>query len=175
MISRFLSKLSVNLSTEFFWESICTWQSTALTLYSVWGKQTILVLTNTVHYSALGLRGFLVDTIEEVGSYIQKRSSPAAATIHHRLYDEHADLHDPLCSIKLLWHRSAQKGPGIYRHVSRQNEALWRVPIGDLWRWSRNEDGYRVSIRPPSELGAYIFEQALGYSRICISVRHQRA
>lgn len=121
----------------------------------------------TVLQSTLGLRGFLVDTIEEVGSYVPKRDTSAAPVYIPEIA---ADFYHPLCSVRQFWHRSKEKGPGIYSHVLRQNEALWRVPIGDLWYSS---EGKEHTIRPPSDLGA-CFEQVLEYCRIEMLIKLQR-
>ncbi|KAK3953680.1 hypothetical protein QBC32DRAFT_312727 [Pseudoneurospora amorphoporcata] len=111
---------------------------------------TSVQVVPTVFQSTLGLRGFLVDTIEEVGSYTWARESSGAAA--DDFY--YADCYDPL-------------------HAPRQNEALWRIPIGDLWTGPEGKWCPIVRIRPPSELGAHIFEQALQFCKIEMSIRQQ--
>lgn len=135
---------------------------------------TSLQVVPAVLQSTLGLRGFFVDTIEEVGTYIpqQKEGEPAAAKDDQNI-DRAADFHGPLCAIKEFWRRSVEKNHAIYTSASRQNEALWRVPIRDLWLWSKKEDCRHVAVRPPSELGVY-FQQAHEYCRIRMLIRQQR-
>ncbi|KAK1776760.1 heterokaryon incompatibility protein-domain-containing protein [Copromyces sp. CBS 386.78] len=129
---------------------------------------TSVQVVPTVFQSTLGLRGFLVDTIEEVGSYTLARESSGAAAD-----DYYAECYDPLCSVKQFWHQSVKKKHSIDSHAPRQNKAFWRIPIGDIWLGSESKGGPIVEIRPPSELGAHIFEQALQFCKIRMSIRQQ--
>ncbi|KAK3402242.1 heterokaryon incompatibility protein-domain-containing protein [Sordaria brevicollis] len=133
-------------------------------------------LIPTVLQSTIGLRGFFVDTVEEVGGYIEDREF-SSETEASRYWQEVADSHAPLCSIKRFWRQSAEKEHHeIYSNAARRNEALWRVPIGDLWQGSDEHEPSGFNTRPPRELIPYmseLFDLALEYSRIAMSISHQ--
>src|SRR5438034_10922524 len=66
-------------------------------------------------------RGYAVDVIEEIGS---------------PWWDEewnHARYLSCLSQVKFLWRLSKLKGQPIYESPERREQALWHVPIGDLY------------------------------------------
>ncbi|KAH6675831.1 heterokaryon incompatibility protein [Halenospora varia] len=73
----------------------------------------------------LGLEGFVVDEIEEVGSpWIEAVGN--GSEFHHEPYLSY------LSQIRLMYLLSAAKNNDIYESAQRREEALWRVPIGDI-------------------------------------------
>ncbi|KAK3952372.1 heterokaryon incompatibility protein-domain-containing protein [Pseudoneurospora amorphoporcata] len=72
----------------------------------------------------LGLRGYLVDTIEEVGGMANREFTVSEARLHETLgFLENLDR---------FWELSKRKNEPIYRTPARREEALWRVPVGDM-------------------------------------------
>ncbi|KAM5345486.1 hypothetical protein ACJ41O_011348 [Fusarium nematophilum] len=82
--------------------------------------------------SILGIRGYLVDVIEEVG---ETWHTSDAHPLHHRL----------LNSIASLCAKSAAKGEPIYSSAFRRATAVWRVPVGDLY-WTKETDHARADL-----------------------------
>ncbi|KAK3347435.1 hypothetical protein B0H65DRAFT_460440 [Neurospora tetraspora] len=75
----------------------------------------------------LGLRGYLVDTIEVAGGMVYRGRFNLATNLqvcdHHIAFFEKLDR---------LWELSKQKDEPIYETPARREEALWRVPVGDI-------------------------------------------
>lgn len=100
-------------------------------LFSASGTTEVTVLPTT-DPDVLGLEGFAVDTIEQLGS---------------PWWDEgwdHSRYLAFLTQVSLLAQLSAAKNNPIYESTSRRAEAVWRVPIADLFQ----ENGQR---RAPAE------------------------
>ncbi len=85
---------------------------------------TELRLEITDDDAVLALEGFVVDTVEESAGPWYQDATPTSY-IGSLLY---------LSSIKLLCLLSAAKAHPIYGSEARRKEAIWRVPIGDLYR-----------------------------------------
>lgn len=79
----------------------------------------------------LGLKGFMVDQIEEVGSIWQDSDS-------HEMYLAFLQKIRDFCD------SSTRKDQDIYPSLERRNEAFWRVPVGDLY-WTRERDYERAN------------------------------
>ncbi|KAF4467596.1 heterokaryon incompatibility [Fusarium albosuccineum] len=79
----------------------------------------------------LSIRGYLVDTIEEVGD-----------TWHAS--DTHVLRHKLLNTVVDFCSRSAIKNEPIYDNPGRRVEAVWRVPVGDLY-WTQDTDHTRAN------------------------------
>ncbi|KAM5350266.1 hypothetical protein ACJ41O_006771 [Fusarium nematophilum] len=80
----------------------------------------------------LGLRGYMVDTIEEIGSpweYVER---------------SHSSYLPCLSQVKHLCQLSKLKDQPIYDEPRRREQALWRVPIGDLY-WTPADGTRRAS------------------------------
>ncbi|KAK6218965.1 heterokaryon incompatibility protein [Colletotrichum tabaci] len=99
--------------------------------------------------SVLGIRGLVVDIVEETGDVWD---SDAGSESRFR----------NLQTIKTLCDKSSGRGYEIYESSERRAEAAWRVPVGDLF-WSR-EDGYRRAI---SSDGAY-YEDCMAVLKILV-------
>ncbi|RSL80766.1 hypothetical protein CEP51_006330 [Fusarium floridanum] len=79
----------------------------------------------------LAVRGYLVDTIEEVGERWHSSNSHAHCQAHlSRIVD--------FCA------KSTAKKEPIYDNDERRVEAVWRVPVGDLY-WTKDTDHTRAS------------------------------
>ncbi|KAH7124394.1 heterokaryon incompatibility protein-domain-containing protein [Dactylonectria macrodidyma] len=83
--------------------------------------------------TAIGLGGFVVDTVEDVGS-IWKDDSSAKDPLRHQSF---------LCQIRFLCRLSAAKNQPIYASRQRRDEAEWRVPIADIWEANEPGSGAR--------------------------------
>jgi hypothetical protein len=79
--------------------------------------------------SILGLRGFIVDTIEDVGSTWTDDINHANP-LRHQSY---------LAQVRFLCRLSAMKNQSIYSSRQRRDEAEWRVPIADIWEANKPE------------------------------------
>ncbi|KAK0747074.1 heterokaryon incompatibility protein-domain-containing protein [Schizothecium vesticola] len=80
----------------------------------------------------LGLRGYLVDTIERVAE-----EAWVDMDWNHDRYRRYFDQFDAL-------HRmSLEKGPPIHSQV-RKKESRWRVPIGDIY-WTKEVQSHRAT------------------------------
>lgn len=95
--------------------------------YTSCGTYRSVELLDTTSPGVLGLRGYLVDTIEEVGSL---QCDP------RKLDDEEEEYQrmvtEPFLShLDRFWELSKQKDEPIYETAARREEALWRVPIVD--------------------------------------------
>ncbi|KAK1782248.1 LOW QUALITY PROTEIN: heterokaryon incompatibility protein-domain-containing protein [Copromyces sp. CBS 386.78] len=73
----------------------------------------------------LGLRGYLVDTIEEVGGMANREFFTISEP---RLHETFGFLEN----LDRFWELSKRKNEPIYRTPARREEALWRVPVGDM-------------------------------------------
>ncbi|KAI9157996.1 HET-6OR heterokaryon incompatibility protein [Paramyrothecium foliicola] len=83
------------------------------------------IILNDSNHSLLGLVGFMVDTIEDVGS-VWIPSSPGPS--YNPTYTESC-----LSEVHLLCRISALKNMPIYDSSIRRNSAVWRIPIGDIY------------------------------------------
>ncbi|KAL0465055.1 heterokaryon incompatibility protein domain-containing protein [Neurospora intermedia] len=98
-------------------------------MFMACGPHRSVDMVPTITAGVLGLRGYLVDTIEEVG-----RTTPQVST-EPQLY-ESSEFFEKLDK---LWMLSKQKNKPIYKTPARREEALWRVPIGDTVRdWQKD-------------------------------------
>ncbi|OAG08698.1 HET-domain-containing protein [Paraphaeosphaeria sporulosa] len=79
----------------------------------------------------LAIRGYVVDTIEEVG------------TVWHAS-DNHVSYLRLFETIKEFCTKSAAKDEPIYENSLRRAEATWRVPVGDLY-WTPELDNVRAT------------------------------
>ena len=73
--------------------------------------------------TVLGLGGFVVDTVEEVGG-IWTHDNLCAALIPH---------YSCVTEVRSFCRRSVLKNEPIYASSQRRDEAEWRVPIADNW------------------------------------------
>jgi hypothetical protein len=97
-------------------------------LFHAGGDTKVGVVSVMDNEQLLGLRGFVVDEIEELGtpwlgSATETGSSP------HRL-----ETLSFLTSVRLLCLLSATRSHPIYRSEQRRLEAIWRIPIADIVR-----------------------------------------
>jgi hypothetical protein len=83
----------------------------------------------SIYNLVIGLRGFIVDTVEDLGSIWTDDSSRANYLSHQSC----------LAQIRFLCHLSATKHQPIYASTQRRDEAEWRIPIADIWE--ANEPG----------------------------------
>ncbi|KAJ0160364.1 Heterokaryon incompatibility protein 6, OR allele [Colletotrichum tanaceti] len=113
------------------------------------GDSTVEVVPAGDPSGVLGIRGLVVDVVEETGDVWD---SDAGSESRLRA----------LQTIQTLCDRSSGRGCEIYESGERRAEAAWRVPVGDLF-WSR-EHGYRRAI---SSDGAY-YEDCLAVLRILV-------
>jgi hypothetical protein len=74
----------------------------------------------------LSLKGYKVDCIEEVGD---ARSNGA---IGNSMFVPIEDVHEYLAQIRRMCLLSKAKNTDIYPNAQRRDQAIWRVPIGDL-------------------------------------------
>ncbi|KAJ4313499.1 hypothetical protein N0V84_009376 [Fusarium piperis] len=79
----------------------------------------------------LAIRGYLVDTIEEVGQRWHSSNS-------HALCQTHLSRVVDFCA------KSTAKNEPIYDSDERRAEAVWRVPVGDLY-WTKDTQNARAS------------------------------
>ncbi|KAG7284758.1 hypothetical protein NEMBOFW57_009369 [Staphylotrichum longicolle] len=79
--------------------------------------------------TVLGLGGFSVDIVEDMGS-VWTKDADGADAFRHQSY---------LAEIRFLCRLSAVKNQPIYASRQRREEAEWRVPIADIWE--ANEPG----------------------------------
>ncbi|KAL1604087.1 hypothetical protein SLS60_005679 [Paraconiothyrium brasiliense] len=84
----------------------------------------------TTNQNILGIRGYLVDTIEEVGN------------VWHAS-DAHASYLHLFKTLQEFCSKSAIKDEPIYEDPLRRAEATWRVPVGDLY-WDPEVDYIRA-------------------------------
>jgi hypothetical protein len=108
------------------------------------GNRTPDILSDS-HQSLLGLAGFMVDTIEDVGS-VWKPSSPGPS--YNPVYTESC-----LSEVRLLCRISSMKNTPIYDSSARRDAAAWRIPIGDIY--TANQAGGEHRAGPAAAL-AYI-------------------
>ena len=87
------------------------------------------VITPGLPDAVLGLGGFVVDTVEDIGSILTDDGSHADP-LRYQSY---------LTQIRFLCRLSAVKNQPIYASRQRRDEAEWRVPIADIWE--ANEPG----------------------------------
>ncbi|KAH8667926.1 heterokaryon incompatibility protein [Tricladium varicosporioides] len=84
-------------------------------------------LLSAANERVLGITGFMVDEVEEVGGiWSGEGVMQAEATSHHHAY---LNL---LAQVKLMCLLSANKNKDIYPSLARRVEALWRIPVGDI-------------------------------------------
>jgi Heterokaryon incompatibility protein (HET) len=70
----------------------------------------------------LGVEGFVIDEIDEVGSpWIEDGSE-----FHHEVYLSY------IAQTRQMYLLSAIRNSDIYENAQRREEALWRVPVGDV-------------------------------------------
>jgi hypothetical protein len=86
--------------------------------------------------SVLVLEGVTVDVVEEVGGPWQRSRQWA-----------HEEYLNFFAQIRVMCQLSALKNQNIYLSQSRREEAVWRVPIGDLYTWQGR------TARPTTDLG----------------------
>ncbi|KAH7258164.1 hypothetical protein MRS44_010318 [Fusarium solani] len=78
----------------------------------------------------LAIRGYMVDTIEEVGERWHSSNS-------HALCQAHLSCIVDFCA------KSTTKDEPIYDNNERRAEAVWRVPVGDLY-WTKDTPNARA-------------------------------
>ncbi|EEU43081.1 uncharacterized protein NECHADRAFT_47029 [Fusarium vanettenii 77-13-4] len=79
----------------------------------------------------LAIKGYMIDTIEEVGERWHSSNSHALCQVHlSRIVD--------FCA------KSTAKNEPIYDNDERRAEAVWRVPVGDLY-WTKDTPNARAS------------------------------
>ncbi|KAM0268902.1 hypothetical protein ACHAQH_009862, partial [Verticillium albo-atrum] len=109
-------------------------------------------LVPTESTSVLGIRGYIVDTIEQV-----------TATWNN--FSDHAEVLSNLNDGRRLFELALAKEDPIYDNAQRRGEALWRVPIGDLYLLDDQD-----VCRPPSNVKFHydryvsLMEMSVGYS-----------
>jgi hypothetical protein len=81
-------------------------------------------LTETDDESLLGIEGYLVDEIEEVGAPWKERES--GSEFDHVPYLSYFSQIKAMCII------SANKDYDIYQRPERRGEGFWRIPVGDV-------------------------------------------
>ena len=80
--------------------------------------------------AVLGLGGYAVDVVEDLGSIWTDDNSGAVDPLRHQSH---------LAQIRFLCRLSALKNNPIYKSRKRRDEAEWRIPIADIWE--ANEPG----------------------------------
>ncbi|KAK3485259.1 uncharacterized protein B0T23DRAFT_389984 [Neurospora hispaniola] len=88
------------------------------TMFMACGPHRSVDMVPTTPASVLGLRGYLVDTIEEVVGTSTRNRWRGSIKFFEKL--------------DKLWMLSKQKNKPIYKTPARREEALWRVPIADV-------------------------------------------
>ncbi|EGO55055.1 hypothetical protein NEUTE1DRAFT_130947 [Neurospora tetrasperma FGSC 2508] len=97
-------------------------------MFMACGPHRSVDMVPTTPASVLGLRGYLVDTIEEV---------VVTSTINR--WRESIEFFEKWDK---LWELSKQKNKPIYATPARREEALWRVPVGDITEdWQKDTMG----------------------------------
>ncbi|KAI1869242.1 uncharacterized protein JN550_005872 [Neoarthrinium moseri] len=91
---------------------------------------TKVSLAPTNEQNILGIRGYIVDSIDEVGSAWDASGGNASCLALFKTLEE-------------LCRKSAAVGEPIYPSASRRAEAVWRVPVGDLY-WTPETDYIRA-------------------------------
>ncbi|KAL5592487.1 hypothetical protein FOBRF1_013513 [Fusarium oxysporum] len=84
----------------------------------------------------LVLEGITVDVVEEVGGPWHK-----PVPFSHEQYLTY------FAQVRLMCQLSALKNEPIYASESRREEAIWRVPIGDLYTWNGRTTRPRSDVR----------------------------
>ncbi|KAF2442025.1 HET-domain-containing protein [Karstenula rhodostoma CBS 690.94] len=115
-----------NLASSFY----TIFESAEDHLMSASGSTRVSLLPTTDE-NVLGIRGYLVDSIEEVG------------TVWHTS-DDHASYLLLFKTIQDFCVKSAAKDEPIYKDPLRRAEATWRVPVGDLY-WTPELDNVRAT------------------------------
>jgi hypothetical protein len=72
----------------------------------------------------LELHGYMIDKIEQVGRTWER--------VDKRTEFNRVAFQDFLSQIRFMCELSAMRGHNIYKSKERQDEAVWRIPIGDL-------------------------------------------
>ena len=108
------------------------WQSNEdrSTLFYPSGKSIAEVIAHEDEL-VLGLSGFYVDEIEDVGGPLEMddgTNKPAQPTNQFN----YLRLLNCLYQVKLMCELSAKKNNPIYQTPERRAEAVWRVPVGDI-------------------------------------------
>jgi hypothetical protein len=93
----------------------------------------------------LAIEGYIVDKIEEVGGPWSggSRADGASSSFPHEDYINYLTQVRQMCLL------SKAKGANIYQNDKRRDEAVWRVPIGDI---DQDEMYLAVRAEPPCKL-----------------------
>lgn len=88
------------------------------------GSHRSVDMAPTTSTGTLGLRGYLVDIIEEVGcmAYVVRFATEPRLAEEIEFFE----------NLDRFWELSKQKDEPIYESPARREEALWRVPVGDM-------------------------------------------
>ncbi|GKT41051.1 heterokaryon incompatibility protein 6, OR allele [Colletotrichum spaethianum] len=100
------------------------------------GDSTVEVV-HTDDPCVLGIRGLVVDTIEETGDVWEWEAGSEARAKH-------------LQTIKTFCEKPLENEHEIYETSERRTEAVWRVPVGDLY-WTNAASYHRVVLADKSD------------------------
>ena len=132
--------------------------------YSACGKFLTAEILPTTNSAVLGLRGIIVDTIEELGqpwpSSINRTPDLIVAYLE---------------SLMQLWTVPSEKGGDIYPIPSRRDEAFWRLTVGNLrhhgeageWAPGKPLSAF-VSRKPATSTTLTAFQELLEFCRLNI-------
>ena len=130
-------------------------------MHSPAGKFSKVEILSTSSSAILGLRGFYIDAIEEVGDtqYIAHTEDISNVNIIMEVVQMHLHL---FSSIKRLWSTSLSKSSKAYHTCFRQVESLWRAPVGNILNRLGRRDINRQEVMKSRDIMEFVrFENLL--------------